>query len=151
SRLYAGTVVVPGVLPRFCHQGSDVPVPHVAAGRARRSSHRGLGNPGRRALEDGNVRVRTVFTAVLPKCSHASQGALLAGGAFNYRHHLWRTGFTDAERYEEARGVLVGQPPRVLYAWHLRAEPGRTEWIDHPADQPRYFYRRTLPDCRHSL
>ena len=38
-----------GLLLRLCHQGADVPVPHLAARRAHRSSHGRLGHPGRRA------------------------------------------------------------------------------------------------------
>ena len=37
-----GDVVLPGVRGRLSHQGAAVPVPHLAAGRPRRSTHRGL-------------------------------------------------------------------------------------------------------------
>ncbi len=36
-----------GLLPRLRHQGADVPLPHLAAGRARGSAHRRLRDPGR--------------------------------------------------------------------------------------------------------
>ena len=41
--------------------------------------------------------------------------------AVAHRHHLRRAGFADAEGHEEAGGVLVGQPPGLLHARHLRA------------------------------
>ena len=44
------------VLPRLRHQGADVPVPHLAARRARRGADRRLGHPGRRPPEDGRLR-----------------------------------------------------------------------------------------------
>ena len=53
----------PRVLRRICHQGSDVPVPYVAAGRARRSADGGFGHSGRRAVEDGNVRISAIQSA----------------------------------------------------------------------------------------
>ena len=46
-----------GVLRRVCDQGADVPVPHLAARRARRGAHRGIGDPGRGAAQDGHLRV----------------------------------------------------------------------------------------------
>jgi NADH:ubiquinone oxidoreductase subunit 5 (subunit L)/multisubunit Na+/H+ antiporter MnhA subunit len=38
-------------------QGADVPAAHLAAGRACRSAHSRVGDPGRRAAEDGNLRL----------------------------------------------------------------------------------------------
>jgi NADH-quinone oxidoreductase subunit M len=52
----AAVVDLPRVLPRLRHQGADVPVPHLAARRAHRGADRGLGDPGRRAAEDGHLR-----------------------------------------------------------------------------------------------
>ena len=40
---------LPGLLPGLRDQGPDVPVPHLAAGRAHRGPDRGLGDPGRRS------------------------------------------------------------------------------------------------------
>ena len=44
-----------GVLPRLRDQGPDVPVPHLAARRARRGADGGLGDPGRRPAEAGRL------------------------------------------------------------------------------------------------
>ena len=52
-----------GILLRVCHQGADVPVPHLAAGRAHRSAHGRLGDPGRRLAEDGHVRIHPLLAA----------------------------------------------------------------------------------------
>ena len=38
-------------------QGADVPVPHLASGRARRGADRRLGHPRRRPAEDGDLRI----------------------------------------------------------------------------------------------
>ena len=40
----------------FADQGAAVPVPHLAARRARRGADRRLGHPGRRDAEDGHLR-----------------------------------------------------------------------------------------------
>ena len=61
----AGPAVLdlPRLLRRLRHQGADVPVPHLAAGRARRGADGGLGDPGRRAAEDGHLRLRALLAA----------------------------------------------------------------------------------------
>ena len=55
------------VLPRVRDQGPDVPVPHLAARRARRGADRGLGDPGRRAAQAGRLRVHPVRAAAVPR------------------------------------------------------------------------------------
>ena len=49
---------VPRLHGRVRDQGAAVPVPHLAARRAHRGTHRGLGGAGRRDPEDGRVRRR---------------------------------------------------------------------------------------------
>ena len=58
---------VPALLLRLRHQSPDVPVPHLAAGRARGSAHRRLRHSGGRSAEDGNVRIRPLLAAVLSR------------------------------------------------------------------------------------
>ncbi len=53
------------LLPRVRHQGADVPVSHLAPRRARGGSHRRLGDPRRRAAQDGDVRVPPVRPAAV--------------------------------------------------------------------------------------
>ena len=59
-------LVLPRLLPGLRHQGADVPVPHLAARRPRGGAHRGLRDPGRRAPEDGDLRLRALLPAPLP-------------------------------------------------------------------------------------
>ncbi len=65
-----GAVGVLGVLPRLRHQGADVPVPHLAAGRARGGAHGRVGGAGERAAEDGHLRLHPLLAAVAAKCLH---------------------------------------------------------------------------------
>ncbi len=55
-----------GVLHRLRDQGPDVPVPHVAAGRARRGADGRLRDPRGRPPQDGDVRVPPLLAADLP-------------------------------------------------------------------------------------
>ena len=70
---YAATLAVPELLPRLCHQGPDVPVPHVAARRARGSAYSGFGHSGGRPAEDGHVRLHPLLASLLPGCADAHQ------------------------------------------------------------------------------
>ncbi len=47
---------VPGDVPRVRHQGADVALPHLAAGRPHRGPDGRLGPAGRRPAEDGHLR-----------------------------------------------------------------------------------------------
>ena len=49
-----------------CDQGAAVSVPHLAARRARRGADRRLGHPGRRAAEDGHLRLRALRVPAVP-------------------------------------------------------------------------------------
>ena len=58
------------VLPRLRagvrDQGAALPVPHLAAGCARPGADRRLGDPGRRAAEDGDLRPRALRLPAVP-------------------------------------------------------------------------------------
>src|SRR5215469_10145224 len=123
----------------------------MAAGRARRGADRGISHFGRRSAKDGNLWLHSLCPAFLPGCSHAPQGTGVDDRAVDYRHHLWRSGFPDAEGYEEAGGVLVGQPPWFLHFGNLCLEPGGTERFGAAADQPWNFNGGAVLDCWHSL
>jgi NADH-quinone oxidoreductase subunit M len=45
------------------------PVPHLAAGRARRSAHGGLGDPGGRTAEDGHLRPDSLRVPAVPEAA----------------------------------------------------------------------------------
>ena len=59
----AAEVAVLGILFRVCNQSADVPVPHLAAGRAHRSADGRFGHPGRRAAENGDLRILAILGA----------------------------------------------------------------------------------------
>ena len=62
-RRQLSVVGLPRVLPWLRGQGSDVPVSHVAARRARRSADGRLGDSGRRPAEDGDLRLPAIQPA----------------------------------------------------------------------------------------
>ena len=105
---------LPRVLRRLRDQGADVPVPHLASRRARRGTDRGLGDPGRRPAEDGDVRLHPLV-APAPARRHEEGGAV--GGRPGHRRDRLRRARRDgAEGHEEAGRVLVGVPPRLRHA-----------------------------------
>ncbi len=59
-------LVLPRVRAGVRDQGAAVSVPHLAARRARRGADRRLGDPGRRAAEDGHLRPRAVRVPAVP-------------------------------------------------------------------------------------
>ena len=66
ARAADGDLVLPRVRARVRDQGAAVPVPHLAARRARRGADRRLGHPGRRAAEDGHLRPAAVRVPAVP-------------------------------------------------------------------------------------
>ena len=52
-------------------QGADGAAAHLAARRPRRGADRGLGDPGRRAAEDGHLRLHEAGLPALPRCDAA--------------------------------------------------------------------------------
>ena len=59
-------VVLPGVRGGVRDQGAALPVPHLAARRARAGADRRLDHPGRRAAEDGHLRAGALRLPALP-------------------------------------------------------------------------------------
>ncbi len=55
------------LLPGLRDQSADVPVPHLATGRARRGAHRWQRDPGQHPAQDGDLRLPSVCRAVLPR------------------------------------------------------------------------------------
>ena len=62
-----GEVVLPRLRARVPDQGPAVPVPHLAARRARRGADRRLGHPRRRDAEDGHLRAAALRVPALPE------------------------------------------------------------------------------------
>ena len=102
-------------LPGLRHQGAALPVPHLASGRAHRSAHGRLGDPGRRDAEARHLRHAALLPAALSG-SGASPRALYRR-AGHHRHHLWRAGSHGADRFEAPRRVHVGEPPGISSCW----------------------------------
>ena len=140
-----------GLLHRLRDQGADVPVPHLAARRARRGADRRLGDSGQRAAEDGDVRIPAFLAAAAAASLDRPHDRAGAGGAVDHRHHLRRAGQPDAAGLEEAGRVLLGEPPGLLHAGHFRAESERHRRQRAPADQSRHLDRHALPDHRRDL
>ena len=86
-----------------------------------------------------------------PEVLNEDSSPQLDDRAINHRHHLRRTGFADAERHEEAGGLLIRQPSRLLHARNLRVESARPQRFGVAADQPRHLNRRSVLNRRHSL
>src|SRR6185436_14598098 len=115
--IVGSVLMLAAILYVALHQGPAVPVPHVAARRPRRGADGGLGDPGRRAPEDGHVRLPPVRDPVLP----AVRGRVHASVhlALDDRDHLRLAHGDGAERHQEAGRLLVGRPPGLLHAGHL--------------------------------
>ena len=117
-----------------------LPDAHVEAPHGR------LGAPGRPAAQARRLRV----PALLPHAVPPGVGRLRPADADagHHRNPLRRGGGRDAARPEEAGGLLVGGPPRLRRARHLRLhhrrDPGRV--VHH--GQPRPDHRRPLPPRR---
>ncbi len=60
-------VVLPRLRAGVRDQGAAVPVPHLAARRARRGADRRLGDPRRRPAEDGHLRAAPLRVPALPR------------------------------------------------------------------------------------
>ena len=63
------------ILPGVCDQGSALPVPHLAAGRAHGSAHRRLDHAGGSAAEDRHVRHAAILPAAFRE--HRAHGSRL--------------------------------------------------------------------------
>ena len=62
-----GALALRRVRARVRHQGADLPVPHLAARRARGGAHRGQRAAGRRDAQDRHLRLPPVRGPVLPR------------------------------------------------------------------------------------
>ena len=142
-------VVVHGLRDRVRRQDSVVPAPHVVARRAHRHADGRLGDPGRRAPEDGHVRVPALGGADVPAGRRRPRA--VAARRRGDRHHLRSDRRRDATQPETSRRLLVGRAPRVRRAGDLRAHaaehPG---WTVHDA-LARSHDGRAVPLGRHAL
>ncbi len=122
----APDLALPGLRPRLRDQGADVALPHLAARRARRGPDRGLGDPRRRAAEDGGLRLPPARDPALPGRGHALRAA--GGRPGGHRHRLRRPRLAGPARPEEARRLLLGVPPRLRRCSASPPSPPRASW-----------------------
>ncbi len=135
-------LALPGLRPRLRDQGADVAVPHLAPRRARRGADRGLGPPGRGPSEDGGLRLPAARDPALPRRGDAVRAA--GGRPRRDRHRLRRARLAGAARPEEARGLLVGVPPRLRDAGHRRLHHDRCRGRGLPDAEPRRLHGGAL-------
>ena len=102
-----GQAVVPRVLRRLRGQGASLPAAHLAARRPHRGPDGGVRDPGRRAAEDGHVRVPALLAAAVPRRQRVLRAD--APGAGDDRDHLRRRRRGDATEPETTDRVLVGR------------------------------------------
>ena len=81
-----------GLLRGLRGEGADVPLPHLAAGRAYRSAHRGLRGAGQRTAEDGDIRFPAILPAAAARLGQESHHHHRHGGAVDHRDCLRRPG-----------------------------------------------------------
>ena len=145
----APDLALPGLRPRLRDQGADVAVPHLAARRARRGPDRGLGHPGRRAAEDGRLRVPPARHPALPGRGDALRPA--RGRPRGDRHRLRRARLAGAARPQEAGRLLVGVAPRLRDARHRGLHDHQRRGLGLPDAQPRHLDGGALLPRRHAL
>ena len=135
----------------FAIKVPDVPVPHLAARRARGGAHRGLGDPGRRAAENGDVRLPALLAAAAAQSVDGPEDRADPGHPLHHRHHLRSARQPDAGGLEEADRLFLGEPPRLLHPRHLLHEPQRHRRLRAATGQSRNLHRHALPRHRRHL
>ena len=137
-----------GLRAGFRDQGTDLPVPHLAARRARGGAHSRVGHPGLAAAQDGHLRLPEVPAAALSRSGpapHGGRGDALRGCS---RDHLRGLGGGGAARRQEACGLYIRSTYGVRRDRHLRHDRERTAGRPDRHDQPRGLHRRALPSAR---
>src|ERR1019366_8930603 len=128
---------------RFPREGAALAAPHMASGCPRRGSDGRLDHPGGRPPEARDIRPPALRVPPLP----ARSGAVWAGprrpGARG--HRLRGVGRRGPEGHEEARRILVREPPRARRARHRRGHGRRSVGRDLHDGGPRSHDRPSLP------
>jgi hypothetical protein len=105
--------------------------------------HTWLPHPGRRAVENGDVRFPAIFAAdVSRRDGEIPRHRDCALADWDY---LRGAGLHDAEGHEEAHRVFVGEPHGILHAGDFRAHAAGAFRQHHPANQSWHFHRRAVP------
>ena len=116
-------------------EGAAVPAAHLAARRPHPGAHRRLGDPRRRDAEARHLRLPALRPLPVPR------GRSLEPPAVPHprgdRHHLRRHRRHDAEGPQAAGRLLVGRPPRLHRARHVRLHVAGDHRRRAADDQPR--------------
>ena len=140
----AAEMALLGILLRVRDQGADVSVPHMVAGRAHRSAYGWFRDSGRRAAENGDLRISAIFGADVSGCD--GEISRHHDCAVADRNYLWRAGVHDAEGHEETHRVFVGEPHGFLHAGNFCANAAGAFRQHHSANQSRNFHWGAVPD-----
>ena len=140
---------VPSVRAGIRDQGADVPIPHLASGRARRGADGRVGDSGGRAAEDGHLRLPAFLPSVVPGGERGIRAA--SHSARDHRHHLRGARRARSAGHEEAGRVLVRKPSGGGGARHLRFYAAGDDGRNGADDQPRALDGRAVPLRRYDL
>ena len=102
-------------------EGPDLPAAHVVAPRPHAGADGGVGHPGRGDAEARHVRVAPLRALPLPRSGGVVRAR--AADAGRDRDPLRRGRRHHAEGPQAAHRLLLGGPPRVHRARHVRAAP----------------------------
>ena len=138
-----GPLVLPGVRDRLSGEGAGGAAAHLAARRAHRSAHGGLGGAGSRAAEAGHLRSAALRSVPVPR--GVELGSPGAGHRRRGGCHLGRDHRGHAARPQTARGVFLGGPHGLHRAGHLRLHRPGHRRRRHPDGQPRHQHRCLVP------
>ena len=145
-----------GLLPRLCDQGADVPVPHLAAGRARRGADGRVGDPRRACCSSSGPTASCASTC--RSCPRRRQDARVLRvvvplaiigiiyGALLSRYFV----YTSRDMKKLVAYSSVSHMGMIMLG-HLRHEPARDQRGDPADGQPRDFDERALPARRGAL
>src|SRR6185312_9351783 len=140
---------VGGVLHRLRDQDPDLPAAHLAAGCARRGADGGVGDPRRRAAQDGRLRHPA------RELRDAARGDRVGGDdddrARRHQHRVRRAVRLRADRSEAAGRVLVGEPHGLLPRRHGLVHRRGDERRDAADVQPRHDHGDAVPARRRPL
>ena len=114
-------LAVARLLRQLRGQDADVAGPHLASRRARPGADRGLGDPRRRAAEDGRLRLHPLLAADVPgRLGRVHPAGLRPERDRGRLHHPGRAG---AARHEEADRLFVGRAHGVRHLRPVRLQP----------------------------
>jgi hypothetical protein len=126
-----------------------VPIVPLHTWLPRRGADRGFGDPGRRAAEDGHLRLHQ---ARLPAVPAGRECRRRMGNAGRRRKHRLRClPGAGADRHQEDHRVFLDQPPRLRDAGAGEHGSDRHPGRHHPDGEPRPDGGRPVPDGRHDL